>query len=140
MESSAIVRVRYKDTDQMGVVYNGNYFTWFEVGRVELLRDIGISYKDLEKRGVFTAVAEAYCKYIKPARFDDEIIIKTRIRKLTETRIEFEYSLYRKDDELLLAKGYTLHVFVDKNIKPVNLKKVDEDLWKLLKEKVEDNN
>ncbi len=140
MESSAIVRVRYKDTDQMGVVYNGNYFTWFEVGRVELLRDIGISYKDLEKRGVFTAVAEAYCKYIKPARFDDEIIIKTRIRKLTETRIEFEYSLYRKDDELLLAKGYTLHVFVDKNIKPVNLKKVDEDLWKLLKEKIEDNN
>lgn len=140
MESSAIVRVRYKDTDQMGVVYNGNYFTWFEVGRVELLRDIGISYKDLERRGVFTAVAEAYCKYIKPARFDDEIIIKTRIRKLTETRIEFEYSLYRKDDELLLAKGYTLHVFVDKNIKPVNLKKVDEDLWKLLKEKVEDNN
>ena len=140
MESSAIVRVRYKDTDQMGVVYNGNYFTWFEVGRVELLRDIGISYKDLERRGVFTAVAEAYCKYIKPARFDDEIIIKTRIRKLTETRIEFEYSLYRKEDELLLAKGYTLHVFVDKNIKPVNLKKVDEDLWKLLKEKVEKNN
>lgn len=140
MESSAIVRVRYKDTDQMGVVYNGNYFTWFEVGRVELLRDIGISYKDLERRGVFTAVAEAYCKYIKPARFDDEIIIKTRIRKLTETRIEFEYSLYRKEDELLLAKGYTLHVFVDKNIKPVNLKKVDEDLWKLLKEKIEDNN
>ncbi|SRR5690606_43602 len=140
MESSAIVRVRYKDTDQMGVVYNGNYFTWFEVGRVELLRDIGISYKDLERRGVFTAVAEAYCKYIKPARFDDEIIIKTRIRKLTETRIEFEYSLYRKEDELLLAKGYTLHVFVDKNIKPVNLKKVDEDLWKLLKEKVEENN
>lgn len=124
MESSAIVRVRYKDTDQMGVVYNGNYFTWFEVGRVELLRDIGISYKDLERRGVFTAVAEAYCKYIKPARFDDEIIIKTRIRKLTETRIEFEYSLYRKEDELLLAKGYTLHVFVDKNIKPVNLKKL----------------
>lgn len=140
MESSAIVRVRYKDTDQMGVVYNGNYFTWFEVGRVELLRDIGISYKDLERRGVFTAVAEAYCKYIKPARFDDEIIIKTRIRKLTETRIEFEYSLYRKEDELLLAKGYTPHVFVDKNIKPVNLKKVDEDLWKLLKEKVEENN
>lgn len=110
------------------------------LGRVELLRDIGISYKDLERRGVFTAVAEAYCKYIKPARFDDEIIIKTRIRKLTETRIEFEYSLYRKEDELLLAKGYTLHVFVDKNIKPVNLKKVDEDLWKLLKKKVEENN
>lgn len=140
MESSAIVRVRYKDTDQMGVVYNGNYFTWFEVGRVELLRDIGISYKDLERRGVFTAVAEAYCKYIKPARFDDEIIIKTRIRKLTEIRVEFEYSLYRKEDELLLAKGYTLHVFVDKNIQPVNLKKVHEDLWKLLKEKIEDNN
>jgi len=140
MESSAIVRVRYKDTDQMGVAYNGNYFTWFEVGRVELLRNIGISYKELEKRGVFTAVAEAYCKYIKPARFDDEIIIKTRIKKLTETRLEFEYSLYRKEDELLLATGHTLHVFVDKNIKPINLKKAHEDLWSLLKQSVEDHN
>ena len=137
MENAALIRVRYKDTDQMGVVYNGNYFTWFEVGRVELLRSLGITYKDLEKMGVFTAVAEAYCKYIKPARFDDEIIIKTRIKELKESRIKFEYSLYRKEDDLLLAKGYTLHVFVDKDIKPMNLKKAHEDLWKLFEENVE---
>jgi len=137
VENSTVIRVRYKDTDQMGVVYNGNYFTWFEVGRVELLRDMGISYKYLEERGIFTAVAEAHCKYIKPARFDDEIVIKTRIIELKETRVKFEYSLYRKDDDLLLAKGYTLHVFVDKNIKPISLRKTHEDLWKLLEENME---
>ena len=64
MENSTTIRVRYKETDQMGVVYNGNYFTWFEIGRVEFLRSIGIRYLDLEKMGVYTAVAEAYCKYI----------------------------------------------------------------------------
>lgn len=134
MENSTTIRVRYKDTDQMGVVYNGNYFTWFEIGRVEFLRSLGIRYLDLEKLGVYTAVAEAYCKYIKPARYDDEVVIKTRIRRLTDVRIEFEYSLYRKEDNELLATGYTVHAFVDKDIKPINLKKKHEDIWKLLEE------
>lgn len=134
MENSTTIRVRYKDTDQMGVVYNGNYFTWFEIGRVEFLRSLGIRYLDLEKLGVYTAVAEAYCKYIKPARYDDEVVIKTRIRRLTDVRIEFEYSLYRKEDNELLATGYTVHAFVDRNIKPINLKKKHEDIWKLLEE------
>ncbi|NLY77615.1 MAG: acyl-CoA thioesterase [Tissierellia bacterium] len=139
MVNSTLIRVRYKDTDQMGVVYNGNYFNWFEIGRVELLREMGISYKDLEKRGVFTAVSEAYCKYIKPARFDDEIIIKTRIIKLTETRVEFEYSLHRKEDNQLLAKGHTIHVFVDRNIKPISLKDTHKDLWELFEGQAKDN-
>ncbi|HHV46579.1 MAG TPA: acyl-CoA thioesterase [Tissierellia bacterium] len=88
----------------------------------------------MEKLGVYTAVAEAYCKYIKPARYDDEVVIKTRIRRLTDVRIEFEYSLYRKEDNELLATGYTVHAFVDRNIKPINLKKKHEDIWKLLEE------
>jgi len=134
MENSTTIRVRYKDTDQMGVVYNGNYFTWFEIGRVEFLRSLGIRYLDLEKLGVYTAVAEAYCKYIKPARYDDEVVIKTRIRRLTDVRIEFEYSLYRKEDNELLATGYTVHAFVDRNIKPINFRKEHEDIWKLLEE------
>lgn len=134
MENSTTIRVRYKETDQMGVVYNGNYFTWFEIGRVEFLRNLGIRYLDLEKMGVYTAVAEAYCKYIKPARYDEEVVIKTKIRRLTNVRIEFEYSLYRKEDNELLATGYTVHAFVDKNIKPINFRKEHEEIWKLLEE------
>ncbi|NLY66216.1 MAG: acyl-CoA thioesterase [Tissierellia bacterium] len=136
MENSTTIRVRYKETDQMGVVYNGNYFTWFEIGRVEFLRSLGISYLDMEKMGVYTAVAEAYCKYIRPARFDDEIVIKTKIRRLTDVRLEFEYSLYRKEDDELIATGYTLHAFVDKDIKPINFRKKHPDIWKLLKETI----
>src|SRR5690606_25946153 len=136
MENSTTIRVRYKETDQMGVVYNGNYFTWFEIGRVEFLRDLGIRYLDMEKMGVYTAVAEAYCKYIKPARYDDEIVIKTKIRRLTDVRLEFEYSLYRKEDNELIATGYTTHAFVDKNIRPINFKKQHPDIWKRLKETI----
>lgn len=136
MENSTTIRVRYKETDQMGVVYNGNYFTWFEIGRVEFLRSLGISYLDMEKMGVYTAVAEAYCKYIRPARFDDEIVIKTKIRRLTDVRLEFEYSLYRKEDNELIATGYTTHAFVDKNIRPINFKKQHPDIWKRLKETI----
>jgi acyl-CoA thioester hydrolase len=134
MENSTTIRVRYKDTDQMGVVYNGNYFTWFEIGRVEFLRSLGIRYLDLEKMGVYIAVAEAYCKYIRPAKYDDEVVIKTKIRRLTDVRLEFDYSLYRKENNELLATGYTVHAFVDKDIKPINLKKKHEDIWKLLEE------
>ena len=136
MENTTTIRVRYKDTDQMGVVYNGNYFTWFEIGRVEFLRNLGIRYLDMEKMGVYTAVAEAYCKYIKPARYDDEIVIKTKIRRLTDVRLEFEYSLYRKEDNELIATGYTTHAFVDKNIRPINFKKQHPDIWKRLKETI----
>lgn len=136
MENSTTIRVRYKETDQMGVVYNGNYFTWFEIGRVEFLRSLGIRYLDLEKMGIYTAVAEAYCKYIRPARYDDEVVIKTKIRKLTDVRLEFEYSLYKKEDDQILATGYTVHAFVDKNIKPINLRKKHEEIWKLLEETI----
>lgn len=137
MENSTTIRVRYKETDQMGVVYNGNYFTWFEIGRVEFLRSLGIRYLDLENMGIYTAVAEAYCKYIRPAKYDDEIVIKTKTRRLTDVRLEFEYSLYRKEDNELLATGHTVHAFVDKNIKPINLRKKYEDIWKLLNESKE---
>lgn len=136
MENCTTIRVRYAETDQMGVVYNGNYFTWFEVGRVEFLRSLGIRYLDLEKIGIYTAVAEAYCKYIRPAKYDDEVVICTKIRKLTDIRLEFEYSLFRKEDNQILAKGYTVHAFVDENVKPINLRKKHEKLWNIFKENI----
>lgn len=135
MENTTTIRVRYKETDQMGIVYNGNYFTWFEIGRTEFLRDIGMTYVDFEDKGILIAVVEANCKYIKPAKYDEEVVIKTKLVKLTGVRTEFEYSLFRKEDDELLAKGYTIHAFVDKDIKPINLKKKHKDVWELLGEK-----
>ncbi|MBZ2175652.1 acyl-CoA thioesterase [Schnuerera sp. xch1] len=136
MENTTVIRVRYKETDQMGIVYNGNYFTWFEIGRTELLRSMGMTYVELEDRGILIAVIEANCKYIKPAKYDDEIIIKTKLVKLTGVRSEFEYSIFEKDENVLLAKGYTIHAFVDKNIRPINIKKKHKDIWELLGDKI----
>lgn len=132
MEKSTTIRVRYQETDQMGLVYNANYLTWFEIGRVEFLRDVGINYSFLEEAGVYTAVTESYCKYINPARYDEEIIIKTKIKKLTKVKVVFEYSLYKKEDESLVANGHTVLAFVNKDIKVINLEKENKDIWNLL--------
>ena len=98
MSGSAHIRVRYAETDQMGVVYHGNYFVWFEVGRVELLRQVGWSYKTLEADGVDLPVIEATCQYRHPARYDDELEIRTTGRMASAVRVEFTYELVRRSD------------------------------------------
>jgi len=116
--SEARVRVRYAETDQMGIVYHANYFVWFEVGRVELLRQLGFSYRDMEERdGCGIAVIDARCRYKAPARYDDEIIVRTRLRLLRESLIQFEYDVVRADGETLLAEGDTTHIVVDRQMK-----------------------
>ena len=116
--SEARVRVRYAETDQMGIVYHANYFVWFEVGRVELLRQLGFSYRDMEEQdGCGIAVIDARCRYKAPARYDDEIIVRTRLRLLRESLVQFEYDVLRADDETLLAEGDTTHIVVDRQMK-----------------------
>lgn len=116
--SEARVRVRYAETDQMGIVYHANYFVWFEVGRVELLRQLGFSYRDMEEQdGCGIAVIDARCRFKAPARYDDEIIVRTRLRLLRESLIQFEYDVLRADDETLLAEGGTTHIVVDRQMK-----------------------
>jgi acyl-CoA thioester hydrolase len=116
--SEARVRVRYAETDQMGIVYHANYFVWFEVGRVELLRQLGFSYRDMEEQdGCGIAVIDARCRFKAPARYDDEIIVRTRLRLLRESLIQFEYDVLRADDETLLAEGDTTHIVVDRQMK-----------------------
>ena len=108
--SESRLRVRYAETDQMGVVYHANYFIWFEVGRVEFLRQLGFSYRDMEKEdGCFIAVADARCRYKAPARYDDEIVVKTYLRNVRESVVHFGYDLLRVDGTLL-AEGETTHV------------------------------
>jgi acyl-CoA thioester hydrolase len=112
------VRVRYAETDKMGVVYHSNHFIWFEVGRVELLRQLGFSYRDMElEDGRFIAVVEATCRYRAPVRYDDEVLIRTRLLNVRESVIHFGYELRRSDDGTLLAEGETTHIVTDSNMK-----------------------
>jgi acyl-CoA thioester hydrolase len=111
------LRVRYAETDQMGVVYHANYFVWFEVGRVELLRQLGFSYRDMEAAdGCFIAVVDARCRYKAPARYDDEIIVRTHLKNVRESVIHFGYELLRADG-VLLAEGETTHVVTSAEMK-----------------------
>jgi acyl-CoA thioester hydrolase len=116
------MRVRYAETDQMGVVYHANYFVWFEVGRVELLRQLGFSYRDMERDdGCGIAVIDARCRYKAPARYDDEIIVRTHLTCVRESLVQFEYELVRADDGTLLAEGDTTHIVVDLEMKKAQL-------------------
>jgi acyl-CoA thioester hydrolase len=112
------VRVRYAETDQMGVVYHSNHFVWFEVGRVELLRQLGFSYRDMESTdNCFIAVAEAKCRYRAPAHYDEEIMVRTELLNVRDSVIHFGYTLRRVSDGLLLAEGDTTHVVTNAEMK-----------------------
>ena len=106
------VRVRYAETDQMGVVYHGNYAQYFEMGRVEWLRNLGISYKWMEENGIMLPVVSLTINYKKPARYDDELTVKTIFKNQTSVKIEFDYEIYN-DKQELLTTGNSILVFVD---------------------------
>lgn len=113
------LRVRYAETDQMGVVYHANYLIWFEVARVEWCRQRGINYRDLEQQqGLFMAVAEARCRYCHPAYYDDQIIISTQLTRLRSRSLTFAYKAIRATDGTLLAEGETVHIFLNRQRRP----------------------
>jgi acyl-CoA thioester hydrolase len=112
------VRVRYQETDQMGVVYHANYLVWFEVGRVELLRQQGMSYRDVEmQEGCGLAVVEATVRYKAPARYDDELAVETRVVMARGAVVRFAYRILRVEDGVLLCEGETVHVVVGRDMK-----------------------
>ena len=116
MKFTTALRVRYSETDQMGVVYHGNYFAWFEVGRVELLRQLGFNYAELESsEGCSLPVVEASCRYRRPARYDDQLQVQTTVKAIRGPILIFAYALYR--GELLLADAETKHVVVDRELR-----------------------
>ena len=106
------VRVRYAETDQMGVVYHGNYAQYFEMGRVEWLRNLGVSYKWMEENGVMLPVVSLEMNYKKPARYDDVLLVKTILKSQNSVKIEFDYEIYNQQNQLLTT-GYAMLVFVD---------------------------
>ncbi|MBD3164236.1 YbgC/FadM family acyl-CoA thioesterase [Candidatus Woesearchaeota archaeon] len=108
-------RVRYSHTDHFGVIYYGRYLDWLEAGRTEILRENGISYADYEKRGLFAPVVKLEIEYKKPAKYDEIIVLETRIERIGNSSVEFSYKLYRKGDNALVAGGKTVNVFIKKN-------------------------
>jgi acyl-CoA thioester hydrolase len=121
----ATIRVRYAETDQMGVVYYANYFVWFEIGRVELMRSLGFEYRELEEQDrCYLPVVEANCRYRAPARYDDELTLETRVLNQRTSVIRFGYRLLRPmadAEPVLLAEGETVHVVVDQAMQRTRL-------------------
>jgi acyl-CoA thioester hydrolase len=116
------LRVRYAETDQMGMVYHANHFIWFEIGRVELMRQLGFAYRDMEQEHeCFIPVVDARCRYKVPARYDDEIIVRTHLKNVRDSVIHFGYELVRASDGQLLAEGETTHMVVDAKMKAATL-------------------
>jgi acyl-CoA thioester hydrolase len=116
--SESSVRVRYAETDQMGVVYHANYLVWFEIGRVDFIRTLGMDYRAMEREdGVGIAVADLSARYKAPARYDDELVIETRLLRVRGPIIRFGYRVVRVEDDLLLCEGETTHIVVDKEMK-----------------------
>jgi acyl-CoA thioester hydrolase len=116
--AEARVRVRYAETDQMGVVYHANYLVWFEVGRVEFIRQLGMDYKSMEQEhDALIAVVEASARYKAPARYDDELLVRTTLAGVRGPIVRFRYKVIRAADELLLCEGETTHVVVGRDMK-----------------------
>jgi acyl-CoA thioester hydrolase len=115
--AEARVRVRYAETDQMGVVYHANYLVWFEVGRVEFIRQLGLDYKSMEEDGALIAVAEATARYKAPARYDDELIVRTSLAGVRGPIVRFRYVVVRALDETVLCEGETVHFVVGRDMK-----------------------
>jgi acyl-CoA thioester hydrolase len=116
-----MVRVRYAETDKMGVAYYANYFVWFEVARADLLRSLGWTYREMEHAGVLLPVIEAQCEYRRSARYDDELEVSTEGRILSPVRMEFHYEVRRVGDPEITASGRTLHAALGPNGRPCRL-------------------
>lgn len=126
--STSVVRVRYAETDKMGVVYYAHYLVWFEIGRTEWLRDTGWTYRSMEDEGLGLPVIEAHCEYKTSARYDDDLEIRTRARLVSPVRIGFDYEVVRRTDSQLIASGHTVHVTLDRSGRPVRLPAQVRDL------------
>lgn len=135
MISKTKIIVRYQETDMMGIVHHSVYPIWFEEARTNFIKELGISYSEIENNGVMLPVSKLNCKYIKPSLYEDNLIIHTKIKNLTNVKIEFEYKVFK--NEILINIGETEHPFVDKNFNLINLKKFNLQLFNLINSAIE---
>ena len=127
----SIIRVRYAETDAMRVVHHAVYLVWFEVGRTDYMRELGVPYTQLESMGVHLPVAEATCQFLQPARYDDEIVIRSAITQLSRLKIAFGYEVVKRETGRLLATGSTLHALVNDSEKPIHLA-LSSPIWQAM--------
>lgn len=130
MKIESNIKVRFNETDQMGIVYHGNYFSWFDIGRMNFFDALGIGYDELLEKRLMLPVIDVKCKYIKPLKYDDEFKVITSVEKVKGVRIYFKYKVMI--DNEVMAKGKSTHAFVDENMIPINMRKVHEDIWNKL--------
>ncbi|MGI8556259.1 MAG: acyl-CoA thioesterase [Pyrinomonadaceae bacterium] len=134
------IRVRYAETDKMGIVHHSNYAVWFEIGRSEFCRTRGFSYREMEeKEKTLIVVAELYCRYKSPAFYEDELIIRTKIGELRSRTLRFVYEIYRAFDGMILAEGETLHVITGTNKKVRSLPELYKEMLLIEPEKNAEN-
>lgn len=126
------LQVRYCETDRMGVVHHSRYFPWFEVGRTEFFKTSGMSYDEIEKKGVWLPLVDCYCRFYCGARYGDEVWIEVCLKELGAAKCKFGYRVIRVSDEALLASGSTTHGFTTPEMKPINLKKKEPAIYQLL--------
>ena len=129
--STTSLRVRYPEVDRMGVVHHTHFFVWFEIGRTELLRDLGCPYFEMEERGILMPVVEATCRYRSPARYDDLLEVETALESISASRVTFTYLLRRKGNERPLAEGRTVHATVNRDGEVIRLPAAYRDLLSL---------
>lgn len=136
MKSIISFKVRYPETDRMGIVYHANYYPWFELGRLDLMEKCGTSYAEVEKEGLLMPVTETHCKYIKSCTFGDEVTVETVLDKITVARCHFEYKVLNNGE--LVAEGSTVHAFANDKLGVVNIKKKFPHLWEILSNALEE--
>ena len=124
--------VRYAETDQMGIVHHSNYPIWFEAGRTDFIRKMGMPYSKIEEAGILLPLIELRCFYRGAARYEDEIVVKTKIKESSLTRITFYYEVYKRNDSCIITSGETMHVWTTRDLKPVSIKKFDPKIYQLI--------
>ena len=124
-----VMTVRYAETDQMGIVHHSNYPVWFEMGRTDLFKKIGFQYSKIEGKGILLPLTDMCCRFEKPAKYEDTIVIQTYISMLTHVRVGFYYEVYNRDTRTLLAAGETNHGWTDKQLTPIKIEKLFPDLF-----------
>jgi len=137
VETETRLTARYAETDQMGIIHHSNYAVWFEVGRTDFLKKVGMANYEIETSGVLLPLSHMECSFKSPARYEDEIVVKTKIQKMTCVRIEFNYEVVNVVDERVLATGSTSHAWTDKSLKPLNIEKKLPELCRKLREALE---
>lgn len=135
-KSETRLTVRYAETDMMGIVHHSRYYPWFEQARTDYFRSCGMSYREMEKKGVMTPLTETHAHYLYGLTYEDEVLITCELTRLTVARCEFSYEVYKLPEMKLMTTGKTVHGFVGSDFTPINLKKLYPDVFSMLKAKM----